>query len=269
MIAMIWALGPIVGVLAGFLALRWALRSHRADRRPWLALIATSGAEAASRGGVGAIDGIAAELGAAPALDAPFSGRKCVAFHIEIIEQDHQGNRIEWNRVFEDGAGEFAVISPAGQPVGAVNFRGGSILFPTPLTAFRKLAARSKETVFQGALEAAPPHLQWFVRQLPPDIRAQLGRSGGVLGTKRLYFNERIVVPCERVVVAGHCESGPNGVNVFSVPEVAVALGFGDLASERARLQRLPVGEEAFGAVFAGVLACGATEMLVAMFFAN
>lgn len=266
---MIWILGPIVGVLAAIFALRWALRSHRDDRQPWLHLLATPGAEAAMRGGVGAIDGTARELGGA-ALDAPFSGRKCVAFHIEIVEQDHQGNQIAWQRAFEDGVGQFAVFTPTGHPVGAVNFRGGSMLFPTPLTAFRKLAARAKETVFKGPLEAAPPHLRWFVGQLPPDVQVQLSRpSGGILGQKILYFNERVVVPGEHVVVAGHCEHGANGLNVFSVPDVPAVLGFGDLVSERARIRRLPVADEAFGAGLAAVLAGGFAEMLVAIFIAK
>ena len=66
---MVWTLAAIIGTVLGIGLgagmLRWALRSHRGERRPWLELMASSG-----------VDGIADDAGGSIApVTAPFTGR--------------------------------------------------------------------------------------------------------------------------------------------------------------------------------------------------
>lgn len=126
----------------------------------------------------------------------------------------------------------------------------------------------SSETVFQGTIEQAPPHLSWFVQQLPPDVQHLILRpSGQLFGGKRLYFNERIVLPGQNVVAAGRCERGPHGVRLVPTGDAGVSLGFGTLQTERARVAKLPIAGELFGAVVAGGIACALVEMILSITF--
>ncbi|MDB4997085.1 MAG: hypothetical protein JWM74_4517 [Myxococcaceae bacterium] len=261
-------LGPLLGIVAAVLALQWAMRSHRRDRAPWLALLGVRAPDAAAAGGLGALDGVANDgNGAIHPLDAPFSRRKCMAFHIEVVTQEQFGDETTWERVFEDGVGRCLLAGPDGQPRGEVDLQGARMIFPTPLTSYKKLSLTgTRETVFQGTMEQAPPHLAWFVQQLSPEVLQQIWRpSQQLIGGKRVFFNERIVLPGDHVVAAGHCERGPVGVRVRSTDDAPVALGFGTLESERARVGRLPILDEAFGAVLGGGVVCAVVEMVVSM----
>jgi hypothetical protein len=265
---MIWMLGPLLGVVAAVVALQWALRSHRRERQPWLDLLAVRAPDAAAAGGIGALDGLASDgQGAIPPMDAPFSRRKCMAFHIEVITQEQFGDETTWERVFEDGVGRCLLRGPDGQLRGDVDLGGAQMIFPTPLPAYKKLSLTgTRETVFQGTMKQAPPHLAWFVQQLAPEVQQKIWRpSQQLIGGKRVFFNERIVVPGDRVVAAGRCAPGPSGVSVRSTGDLPVSLGLGTLESERARVGKLPVFDEAFGAVLAGGLVLALVEMVVSM----
>ncbi len=269
---MIWALGPLLGVVAAVLALQWALRSQRRERQPWLDLLASRGTDAAPHGGLGTLDGIANDgQGTIRPVEAPFSRRRCMAFHIEVITQEQFGNQTTWERVFEDGVGYCYVAGPDGQPRGEVSLQGAQMIFPTPLTAFKKLSLTgTRETVFQGTMKQAPPHIAWFVQTLPPAIQQQIWRpSGQLVGGKRVYFNERVVVPGDPIVAAGTCAWGPHGVSVTSAGERGVSLGLGTLDGERARVAKLPVLDEVFGALLAGGLVVALVEMVVSMLAAR
>jgi hypothetical protein len=256
----LFLLGPLFGIIAGVLALRWALGSHRKDRAPWVRLLADASP------GTHAVDGIADDGGAIEPIDAPFSGRKCMAFHIEIIVQEQFGNSTSWTRAFEDGVGHFFVAAPDGRRAD-VDFAGGQMILPPDLTDYRKITMSEKQgTIFEGTIDRAPPHLGWFVQRLPQDAQhIVLRASRQLIGGKRLYFNERIVVPGDKVVLAGAARDEGDTFKVASSQSQSVSLGFGDLASERSRVAKLPVAGEAFGAVIAGVIALALVEMIVAM----
>lgn len=255
---MLWLLGPVVGIVVGFLALRWALGSHRRERAPWLSLL--SGADPREL----AVDGNASDGGGAISpIEAPFTGRKCIAFHIEIIVQEHFGNQVTWTRAFEDGVGRFFVESADGRRT-EVDFAGGQMIFPPSLSNYSKLALAAKPgTIFEGTIDRAPPNLGWFVQRLPADEQQIVLRpSGQLVGGKRLYFNERIVVPGDKVVAAGPRDDEGT---LRGTDHANVSLGFGNIDTERARIAKLPVASEAFGAVMGGIIALAVVEMLVGM----
>lgn len=265
MSTILFVLAPIVGVAVGFLALRWALRSHREDRAPWLELLRVPARDAANAGGAGALDGLA-NVGSGD-LVAPFSGRRCLAFTCEIITEEQFGNQTTWQRVFQDGAGHFVITGPDGQRRGDVDLRGGRSIFPLPLSAHRTFSLDlTAETVFQGTPQTVPPHLVAFVQQLDPETAHLIARpSGQLVGGKRVYFNERIVIPGQPVVAAGPCAFGPEGVRVLPNETEVVSLGLGSVESERARVAKLPIAGELFGAILAGGLASAAVCMVASV----
>jgi len=132
---------------------------------------------------------------------------------------------------------------------------------------FAKLAAVvGPETVFQGTIDRAPPRVGWFVQMLPPDVQHMIARpSGQLVGCKRVYFNERIVVPGQPLVVGGRASPGPHGLSLSPSHGDPVVFALGTVASERARVAKLPVAGEAFGAFFGGVIACALVEMVASM----
>jgi hypothetical protein len=232
-----WIIGIVVALGVAIGGLQWALRSHRNERRPWLDLLATS-----------AMDGIAEDgCGMLRPIAAPFTGRPCLAFAIDIVIEEHFGNEITWHRVFTDGAGEMFVRGHR------VDLAGARTIFPTPLENYGKLSLHmTNETVFRGAPQQMPPHLVGFVQRLDPETQTMIWRpSGQLIGGKRVYFNERIVLPGQPVVVAG---------------QDPVAIAHGTVASERARVAKLPVGGELFGAIMAGGLAFAFVQMMFGIF---
>ena len=46
-------------------------------------------------------------------LDAPFTRRKCIAFHIELVTRESFGNSVTWRRVFQDAVGQVILVGPA------------------------------------------------------------------------------------------------------------------------------------------------------------
>lgn len=242
---MVWTLAAIIGTVLGIGVgagmLRWALRSHRGERRPWLELMASSG-----------VDGIADDAGGSIApVTAPFTGRPCLAFAIEIVVEEQVPNETTFHRVFTDGAGRIHLVARDGRRIGPVDFSGGQTIFPVPLEEYGKYSSSlTNETIFHGPMQSAPPHLQAFVSQLPHEVQHLAWRPSGMLiGGKRVYFNERIVVPGQQVVLAGK------------------AIAHGTLESERARVAKLPVAAELFGAVLVGGFAFAFVMMITAMIF--
>ncbi|MFO0668619.1 MAG: hypothetical protein U0235_03180 [Polyangiaceae bacterium] len=262
----LFILGPIVGVAVFFLGLRWALGSHRRERAPWLSLLDTPAA--AASGAPGVLEGFADDAGGAIApMEAPMTGRACMAFHVEIITQEQFANTTTWRRVFEDARGQALLRGPAGEPRGHVDLTGAGVIFPPSLDQYTKLAAVvGPETVFQGTIDRAPPRVGWFVQMLPPDVQHMIARpSGQLVGGKRVYFNERIVVPGQPLVVGGRASPGPHGLSLSPSHGDPVVFALGTVASERARVAKLPVAGEAFGAFFGGVIACALVEMVASM----
>jgi hypothetical protein len=256
--------GGIVAAAILFFGLRWALGSHTRDRQPWLALLDKPAADAAALGGLGAIDGIVSDgNGAYGPIVAPFSGRACIAFVIEIVASEQFMNETTWRRLIVDGGGQFLLAGPDGGTRCMVDLEAGGVIFPTPLLEFASAHGRSTmRTVFSGLMNQAPPHLQQFVHELAPELQQILWRSSRqLIGGKAVYFNERIVVPGDQVVVAGPVRSRETagGLEVSSTPEHPVSFAFGTVASERARVAKLPVAGELFGlVVVAGIAAFGA-----------
>jgi hypothetical protein len=263
---MLWMLGPLVGVMVVVGGLRWALRSHRRERAPWLALLSVPAHNAAPQGGLGALDGLALDVGQPP-LQAPFTGRACLAYHVEIITQEEFGDSTTWNRIFQDAHGEITLGGPDGAARGTADLSGAEMLFPASLDAYTKLSmVTDASTVFQGSPNQTPAHLVAYVQRLPPEVQHVIVRpSQQLVGGKRLYFNERIVLPGQSVVVAGACQATHNGLHVHPTSQRPVYFRPGTLHDERARIAKLPVAGEAFGAVMGGVIACAVVEMIVAM----
>lgn len=261
----LFVLGPIVGIAVAIGGLRWALGSHRKERAPWLALLARP-AFAVPPGTEGVVEGLADDGGSGP-TEAPMTGRPCMAFHLEIITQETFGNRTTWRRVFEDARGHVFVRGPQGEPRAHADFAGAGVLFAPSLDEYTKLAAVvGRETVFQGTIDRAPPRIRWFFDQLSPDVQHLIARpSGQLVGGKRVYFNERIVVPQAPVVVAGRVTPDAHGCAITKTDDGRIFFGFGSVESERARIAKLPVAGEAFGAVMGGVIACGLVEMVASM----
>ncbi|HSO31280.1 MAG TPA: hypothetical protein VLT33_02155 [Labilithrix sp.] len=227
-------LGIPVGIAVTYLALRWALRSHRRERQPWLDLLSS-----------GAQEGVAGDGGELTPLDAPFSRRKCLAFHVELVTRQHFAGGVTWTRVFQDAVGRVFLTGPAGDPRGAIDLSGARVILPTPLDSYNKLSVGEAETIFHGTLQSAPPHIAWFVQQLPRDVQQAL------FGAQRIFFNERIITPGQSVVVA---EGSPS------------YFALGTLASERSRVSKLPIAGELFGAVLVGGLVGGVAAALAASF---
>jgi len=132
--------------------------------------------------------------------------------------------------------------------------RGARVTFPTlptPLDAYNKLSAGVAETIFHGRAQTAPPHLAWFLQQLPREVQQDL------FGSQRIFFNERIIVPGQRLVAAGECTQHPGGVDVLPAGDRPVDFALGTIASERSRVATLPIAGELFGAVLVGGLLGG------------
>jgi hypothetical protein len=107
--------------------------------------------------------------------------------------------------------------------------------------------------VYQGALKGAPEHL--------------IAIADG-LGVERndeatFYFNERVVEDGMRVVAAGRCEAAASKVHVVATDNCPVALGFGTLRAERARVRRVSYGRALLTGTLAGLAACALAETFV------
>jgi hypothetical protein len=256
---MFWIIGVVAGIGAAIAVLRWALRSHRAERRPWIHLLARS-----------AVEGVADDGGAIPPSTAPFTGRPCLGYVIEIVVQEPYFNETTFYRAFTDGAGQLFLRGPHGGRTAWADLRGGRVVFPIPLEEYGKYSSSlTAETIFHGTMDRAPPHLVAFVTQLDPRVQELVFRPCQMIGGKRVYFNERIVVPGQPTVVAGPTEQGSAGVHVVPNDEMPVALALGTLAAERARVAKLPIASELFGAVMGGVVVCALVNMVLAMFVAK
>jgi hypothetical protein len=264
----VFTVGPLVGLVAGGLGLQWAFRSHRKERRPWLEMLEVPAATAANAGNIGALDGLVSDgHGAITPLVAPFSGRVCVAYSIDIVAREMSGNQTTWERVFSGGAGRFFLVGPDGQPHADVDFQGGRLFSPEPVDEYNKLSAPRPETVFQGPPEQVPPHLVEFVRHLAPALQARIARPGTqMFGGKRLFFNERMILPGQSVVAAGFCEPGDVGIRVAPAGDLPVSFAFGTVADQRAKLLKAPLGE-LFGALIAAVLVGGVATVILANVF--
>lgn len=180
---MFWLVGIIVGIGAAIGTLRWALREHRAERKPWLDLLGSS-----------AVDGIADDgAGTIPPLTAPFTGRPCLGYLLEIVVEEPNVNEKTFYRAFTDGGGQLALRGHDGRPLGRFDLGGGGIIFPTPLEEYGKYSSSlTNETVFHGTMDRAPWQLAAFVQRLDPGVQELVWRPSQMLGGKRVYFNERI-----------------------------------------------------------------------------
>lgn len=262
MSTVLFALAPIVGLLAAFFGLRWSLREHRQERAPWLTLLDIAATDVGD-GQPGTLAGIATEAG--DALAAPFSGRPCLAYTCEIIVQEQLGNRTTWHRAYESGDGAVTLAGPDGAPKGDADLAGALPLFPPDLTSYNAFSG-SVDTVFRGPPSALPPHLAAFVGQLSPEEQHLILRpSGQLIGGKTVYFNERLVVRGQPLVVVGPAARGESGPIIQPTEDADVFVGFGTKESERARIARLPIAGELFGAIMAGVIAGAMVAMVASM----
>ncbi|NOU29615.1 MAG: hypothetical protein HOO96_17055 [Polyangiaceae bacterium] len=265
MSALLVALGPIIGLIVGFAALQWVLRGHRKERGPWLGMLEVRAADAANAGGgVGALEGLVTDHGSIAPIVAPFTGRHCLAFHVEIVTREMFGNQTTWERLFDHGDGRFGLAGPDGQVRGEVDFQGAQVFFPTPLTAYNKLSGALPETVFQGPPDQVPAHMVAFVRELTPELQRRIASPGTqLLGGKRLFFNERLIVPGQPVVATGWCDPDPLGVRVVATDQLPVSFAFGTIATQRAALTKLPIGD-IVTAVFVALFVGGAATVFLA-----
>jgi hypothetical protein len=263
MSTILFTLSPIVGILVAVFALRWALRSHREERAPWLAVLDVSAGEVADTDQLGTLDGIA--IATTESVVAPFSGRQCLAFTCEIITQETFGQRTTWNRVYTTAAGTIGVTGPGGGLRGEAHLDGALPLFPPELASYNAFSG-SAEAIFRGAPDALPPHLLAIVQGLSHETRQLVFRpSGQLIGGKRLFFNERIVVSGQPIVIVGASTQAEQGLVLLATNETDVFVGFGTKGSERARIAKLPVGGELFGAVMGGIIAGGLVAMVASM----
>lgn len=230
-----WWLGPVIGAVVCGLALEWALRAHRRERRPWLDLLSRS------------VDGVATDAGGTlPAIRAPFSGRPCLGYVIDVVVQESFLNRTTSQRVHRDGAGRLLLVAIDGSPRAEIDLTRAQPLFPSSPESYAK-PSMPVETVFQGPMERAPAHLVSFVQTLAPSVQRLLWRPNANVYGKRVHFNERVVVPGQSIVA----------VDGF--------LGFGTIDAERRRISKLPMAGELFGAIAGGLVALGVVEAIVSV----
>ncbi|WP_394844832.1 hypothetical protein LZC95_48270 [Pendulispora brunnea] len=125
---------------------------------------------------------------------APFTGRACLAYHVEVIAKEEDADTISWARVHQEAWGYVGLREET------VSFERAGLLIPQDVvdeyipnvTVFRT----SRSRMFPQRI---PEHLQAFIhsRNLPAATRDRLFASGRVL-----IFNERIVCPNDSIVVA-------------------------------------------------------------------
>lgn len=257
----LFALAPFVAALAGFLGYRWMRRDHLKERTPWLSMLAAAAKDAADSGAVGALEGIVIEQG--EPLVAPFSGRSCLGYTLEIITRETFGNRTTWNRAYAWGEGHVVLADANGAPAGEAALAGAKAIFPPDLMSYGAFSA-SRDTVFQGAPNAIPQHLAAFLERLPPAVRRLVwDPTIPLLQSKRIIFNERVIVPGSAVVAVGPASRADGALIVSATDDQDIYVGFGTRESERDRVAKVPIGEWIFGIGMAAVLA-GALIAMVA-----
>lgn len=265
----LWFLGPLVALAAFGLTLANERRALRKKREPWVRLLSEDAQRATQTSGVGVLDGLATDgQGRLGPITAPFTGRTCIAFHIEVISRERyrQGNgeKIVWRRVFEDAHGQALVTSGDNRLVGRIDLRGAHILLPPELSQNHiggVTVYRSSSSMFDGS--ALPPHLAAFVANLglPTATKDSLFSSG-----RDLVFNERIVVPGQAIVAAGTCVVDPEGAGILVRPseQTNVFFAFGTARALRISAGKVPIGEPLWSAFVVALLVGILTTMIVA-----
>ena len=267
----LWYLGPLIASASFALAFAYERRSLRKKREPWVRMLAEDAPAAAGSGRIGVLEGLASDgqgrLG--PPLTAPFTGRPCMAFHIEIISRERHGpgggDETVWQRLFEDARGQALVTSHDHRVVGRVDLRGAQVLLPPDLSKARVAGV----TVFASSSSAfdssrLPPHLAAFAASagLPAATKDSLFSTG-----RNLIFNERIVVPGQPIVVAGPCVADPEGAGILVQPSAQDYVFF---AAGSARVVRASAQEtslvEALWTGFVVALVLGTVTMMIVAF---
>jgi hypothetical protein len=236
-----WFLGPLVATALFAAVFAYLHRGQRKKREAWRRLLAQDARVAAQAGGVGVLSGLVSDgHGRIPPVVAPFTGRQCVAFHIEIVTRERRktvsGWEITWRRVFEDGVGQVLVTDASQAVVGRVDVRGARVLLPPDLGDGRILGVTvfaSSSSIFDP--RGLPPHLASFLQGLglPAATKDGLFSPG-----RQVFFNERTFVPGQPIVAA---------------------------AEVRAEAARTPIGESLWGAFATALIGGLVTMMFVAM----
>jgi hypothetical protein len=182
---------------------------------------------------VGALEGIAVSDGHAPII-APFSGRRCLAYHIEVITIQTQlgSRRVDYERVYEQSCGDLLLVDDRRRAVGRVAFDRARPLVPTKLSkpVHGSTVHKTTRSIFDP--RPLPARLLAFIVQhdLP------WPRKDALLPGVELAFNERVVLPGDRIVAAGRCRSDKR-VGVYMCPdeneELPVLFERGTLAEVR------------------------------------
>src|SRR4051794_30187621 len=99
----LWPIGFLVACAAAGIAFFITKKSQTQKTELWLALLETDAQVACRTGAVGFVEGLASDDGGQLGpIASPFTGRPCLAFHVEIIREEHRGRVTTWERVFED-----------------------------------------------------------------------------------------------------------------------------------------------------------------------
>jgi hypothetical protein len=160
---------------------------------------------------VGTLAGIASDGdGEIVPQTAPFTGRLCLGYHVEILCADAgAGAGQEWRRVYEDSGGTAFIVGRHQRRRGRVNLRFAHVLFPP----------EPRDGEIAGATIFAGPSGAFDRRTMPAILHALLASTvfseatrDALYGPGRtLLFNERIVVPGQRIVATGASKRDPAG----------------------------------------------------------
>src|SRR5262245_49391105 len=111
----VFLLGPVLASVAFGIGFAYERRACRQKSEGWMRLLERGGFAAARSGAPGVVEGIATDgNGRLGPIVAPFTGRGCLAYHVEVIvrERHNRGTseEIVWKRVYEDARGEAFLI---------------------------------------------------------------------------------------------------------------------------------------------------------------
>lgn len=249
----------LVGLAVGALALNWALTEHRVERLPWKRLLEQRLDLRAS--GIGVFEGVVLEQD--DQLEAPFSGKPCLAYRVELVGRTHHLNEYTYQTLFSHSEGNFSVKSADVQVM--VDFAHASELLPPSQLEKPDLPARMR--LFGGSGDRAPERIQKYF--------ADLGNAGlwnrffnpnrdKVFEAAQVYCLEHRVEADEALVLAGQLTVADDH-HSLAASEQGLFFGRGSLESERQRAARLPIAGELFGAVMAAVIAAGLTGLVLSI----
>lgn len=255
---------PLAWLIATLLGTRWALREHRKERKVWHDLFERAVAGATS--GLGVVEGTVAE---AEQVEAPFSGRPCVASYVELIGRVRQADAWVYRRLRVRSEGSFVVTTADGEDV-TVEFERAQPILPPALEDTDTLAASIR--AWTGSGDRAPERVQAWVTALEDEAlwNEYFNPSRDTLfKAAKVTCVEHRIEPGRPVTVIGAMHTDEVGRRTVHAGGASLFFGRDTLEAERRRVQRLPIVSEFIGALLGGLVVAGLVGFLLSSVLAS